>query len=791
MAFPSKPSTATISGSATATDDDYLIGTSGDDIITGGDGPTIAYIADGLDIMQGGAGDDQYIVNNTTGSDVIIEYANEGVDTVFSSVNYILPSEVENIVASMGAVTLTGNLKDNIIDGSNNGAVDTLVGLAGNDTYILDAGDKVIEGKAATAIVTSTTQYADTAGIDTISSADSVDIHFAINDPGQLVLGSADIKGQAFIENVILTGSSAVDITGNAKNNILTGNSAANAIIGNAGDDILNGGANADNLTGGVGNDIYIVDDIGDVVNETSLGTVALPLTPDGVNGTVDLVKSSVTYSIASAAAAGVENLTLTGIALINATGNTKVNILTGNSNNNTLIGGAGNDTLYGLQGNDTLNGGLGVDNMTGGRGDDTYIVDSSSDVVTELVNPSNVTANGTADHVKSSVTYLLTTPAAAGVEKLTLTGSGNVNATGNALPNFLVGNSGNNILNGGTGIDDLQGAGGNDTYYVDNTSDKVSDTAGTLDTVISSVDFNLAAGTITTTSGSDTNAENLTLTGSASNATGNASDNTIIGNAIANVIDGGAGADNMQGGAGNDSYFVDNTGDKVTDTLGTDTINTSVTFNMATAGSGVENLTVTNITTTNSINLTGNTLANTITGNAGDNIIIGGAGNDAISAGAGDDTITGGAGKDTITTGVGADTISFATGVADTVATATSVAGIDVYSLLDFATDKISLSVTVASVVAAAAGSNAISEATFITDMNTALTKGAIGTGFKVASADITAAIVTATTGGGGVTAGDEFLAVDLDSSGTFTATDFVIEITGFTGTLAIGSFI
>jgi len=86
-----------------------------------------------------------------------------------------------------------------------------------------------------------------------------------------------------------------------------------------------------------------------------------------------------------------------------------------------TLAGSALADTLVGGTGSDTLDGGIGDDSLTGGAGNDTYVVDSASDLVVE---------NGFegTDVVQSSVSYTLT----ANVEHLTLTGSADINATGN-----------------------------------------------------------------------------------------------------------------------------------------------------------------------------------------------------------------------------------------------------------------------------------------------------------------------------------------------------------------------
>ncbi|MFM6278987.1 MAG: calcium-binding protein, partial [Dolichospermum sp.] len=67
-----------------------------------------------------------------------------------------------------------------------------------------------------------------------------------------------------------------------------------------------------------------------------------------------------------------VENLTLTGAAAINGTGNAGNNVIIGNGANNILTGNAGNDTLNGGAGNDNLNGGDGNDLLLGGAGNDT-----------------------------------------------------------------------------------------------------------------------------------------------------------------------------------------------------------------------------------------------------------------------------------------------------------------------------------------------------------------------------------------------------------------------------------
>jgi trimeric autotransporter adhesin len=397
-------------------------------------------------------------------------------------------------------------------------------------------------------------------------------------------------------------------IRGKALRDILLGTALADQIYGLAGNDdlygglgndLLDGGTGADKLYGGGGNDTYVIDNIGDVVGEAA-------------NQGVDLVQSSVTHKLGL----NFENLTLTGVAAINGTGNTLVNILTGNAAANILDGGAGADKMY------------------GGLGNDTYIVDNAGDVVTELAN------QGT-DTVQSSVSHTLT----ANVENLTLTGTAAINGSGNSLANILTGNAAANILDGGAGADKMSGGLGNDTYVVDNAGDVVTELANQgTDLVKASITYALTA-----------NVENLTLLGSAAiNGTGNTLGNVITGNSAANILNGGTGADHLYGGAGNDIYIVDNIGDVVSEAAnqGIDLIQSSISI---TLGANVENLTLTGL---DNINGGGNDLDNTITGNAGSNTLNGGLGADRLFGGAGNDWISIGAGDILADGGTGYDTV-------------------------------------------------------------------------------------------------------------------------------------
>ena len=186
----------------------------------------------GIDTMSGFAGNDTYIVDNS--SDVVIEGNGRGTDNIRTSVSYVLKAGVSvetlqtqnpgtaivlSLTGNSFANTILGNKANNTINGG--GGADRMQGFTGNDLYFVDnAGDTVIEAAGG--------------GIDRVSS--SITLTFAAN-----------------VENLTLTGSSAINGTGNSLNNTIVGNAAANTLNSATGNDSLNGGAGNDILIGGPG----------------------------------------------------------------------------------------------------------------------------------------------------------------------------------------------------------------------------------------------------------------------------------------------------------------------------------------------------------------------------------------------------------------------------------------------------------------------------------------------------------------------------------------------------------
>ena len=260
-------------------------------------------------------------------------------------------------------------------------------------------------------------------------------------------------------------------------------------------------------------------------------------------------------------------------------------------------------------------------------------------------------------------------------------------------------GNDGNDWLDGGLGADLMRGGAGDDRYIVDNSGDKVEESAnalnGIFDAVVSSVTFLMPTGI-----------EQLLLSGSADiDAIGNDFDNTLTGNAGNNRLIGGGGSDSlydhdvfssadssgdndflfgdagddylsagwgndflfggegddylfggdghttMQGGTGDDSYFVTNRNNVISEQANAGNDSVTVAQGSYSLGKYLENLTL-----DDSKGITkgmGNALDNRITGSLGDNILIGGKGNDVLNGNVGNDILRGGDGDDQLLGGV------------------------------------------------------------------------------------------------------------------------------------------
>ncbi|NBB16180.1 hypothetical protein GVN21_12505 [Caulobacter sp. SLTY] len=332
-------------------------------------------------------------------------------------------------------------------------------------------------------------------------------------------------------------------------------------------------------------------------------------------------------------------------------TGGTGDDLLEGLDGADQLFASLGSDELIGGAGNDLLDGGGGADEMAGGTGNDTYVVDDIGDTITEL------TGQGT-ERVRASVTFTL----AAEVENLQLTGTDNINGTGNGLNNQIDGNSGDNTLSGGGGNDIIRGAAGLDALGGEDGADQLLGGDGNDELYGGDANDILQGGADSDTLYGGAGVDNLDggtgtdiLYGEAGadQLQGGDGDDQLFGGADNDVLRGGAGNDALSGGTGDDTYLVDDASDALVELAaeGNDIVRASVTW---TLGANLERLILEG---GSDLDGTGNALANQITGNAGANILDGADGVDILNGGLGNDTLIGGLGADTLTGGGGADT--------------------------------------------------------------------------------------------------------------------------------------
>jgi Ca2+-binding RTX toxin-like protein len=522
------------------TGNDRLFAFAGDDTLDGGDGSDLLDGGTGADTMSGGTGDDYYYVDNA--GDLVIENVGAGSDLVFASVNYALPDNVERLAAydasTTDSLTLIGNSLNNEIIGNNGADVldggsgqDLLRGAGGDDQYIVSLQGNVTIGDSPSGsnLTGLGSQYlnsdaADIVGETSTGGTDTIWVPFTGSESAHTWFDYTLIKGSTFAPGWVeqlgvydRSSTYAVNLQGDTLNNQIFGNDGAN---------MLDGWTGADVLKGYGGDDSYFVNDRNDSVLESA----------GGGNDTVYLTRylgenaggqNPSSYHLPD----NVERL----VALDSAT---YANGLSGNDLANEIVGNARANSL---SGGDR---GTAVDILRGGGGDDSYDLTfdpiyhtppAALDLVVEL-------AGGGYDTVNTTSSYTLPD----NVEAL----RGNGVLTGNDLDNAIHGaDATNDTLDGGTGADSLAGGGGDDTYYVDNVGDAVTELAGGgTDSVYTEISYTIGSNVERVFANPLTGTQPLDLSG-------NDGDNEIKGNDGANVIDGKYGTDVLYGLDGADTF--------------------------------------------------------------------------------------------------------------------------------------------------------------------------------------------------------------------------------------------
>ncbi|MBP2160298.1 MULTISPECIES: cadherin-like domain-containing protein [Asticcacaulis] len=578
---------------------DRLIGGALDDTLRGLGGDDRLEDAQGLNLMEGGAGDDRLYgvgtMSGGDGNDYITQVGEgrfdvsggEGNDTIGTAYSAYawhrgpVPSRLDGgagddyIFSFLDNVLVTGgDGNDTLMDSSNHV---TLEGGDGNDSISArdhadgGAGDDTISGIGYSTLIGGD-------GHDVLSMWEARSEAAVISDGVNVIvldkyrqeIVTSGIESIRFSDQTVTLSELGIGVrsAGTAGNDSLTGTAYTDSISGLGGDDTIEGGDGVDTLDGGDGADVI------------------------RGGGGFDQIK----------AGAGADW----------ADGGADSDMLDGDAGNDTLLGGAGGDTLYGMAGDDSLDGGDGndvvlannnygdrnlqTDTLNGGEGDDSLYSSSDNGFVYGGSGNDWISAGGdlidggdgndVISLVSNSDNSSPTVTGGAGDDLISVQGYYNyytlhVRASGDTGNDSLLGGAGSDALNGGVGDDSLFGASRWDT-----------------------------------------------LTGGDGNDT----------------LDGGADNDDMTGGVGDDVYFVDHAGDRTRELAGggNDTVVSTISWSLA---PDIEALILGG---TEDISGTGNGLHNAIEGNAGANALSGGNGNDTLTGGAGDDSLNGGTGSDT-----------------------------------------------------------------------------------------------------------------------------------------------
>ncbi len=362
--------------SATAFED--VVGTSGNDSLTGNNLVNRLTGGAGDDLLNGGLGDDRYLfdTNFALGSDVLNELPGAGIDalvftsgglgvnlnlgltalqTLNSRLKLVLGSDgdFEDILGSSGNDDLVGNASANrITPGPGN---DIVNGGFGNDRYVFDTDMQL-----------GADLLSDTDGIDGLVFSDGTLLPVTINLGIAASLQTLNVN----LSLTLSTDTAFEELTGTSGNDMLTGNSKANRIIGGPGNDILVGGA---------ANDRYVFDADEQQGSDTLSDSFGVDLL-DFINTSSRAITIDLGSTSPQNVASGFLTLTLASNAAFDGVRGGALNDkITGNGLSNILLGMGGNDTISGGGKRDLVFGGAGLDVLSGDDDDDLLIAGTTS----------------------------------------------------------------------------------------------------------------------------------------------------------------------------------------------------------------------------------------------------------------------------------------------------------------------------------------------------------------------------------------------------------------------------
>ena len=415
--------------------DDVLRGATGNETLSGGVGADHLWGYSGADSMNGGVGSDTYWFTTGDGSDTIADDSlNASTDAVilnnltFSSLTFGVLTN-DNLVIDIGtgadsltlqswlthtntyrvnkfvtsdktfglavandtATNLTGTSYDDYMKGG--AGNDTLTAGVGADSLYGGGGNDVLKYNATGAIYDGQTGDADTLTAASMTSA--VDI---------------SLYNSQFANIEYLQGSSLNDILrGTTLADTVEGGSGADQLWGNKGNDVLIGGVGADTYWFGVGDGSDTITDGGalnayDVVNLNGINFSQLSFArTTGASTNSDLtitVGGDATNTLVLANWGSYMGTTSTTNRIVNFVANDATfGLAIGTTSAESLFGSSLADYILGNDGGDTISGGAGSDSIYGQGGDDQIVYKSTAFLMdggdgTDTVNAASATAS-------------------------------------------------------------------------------------------------------------------------------------------------------------------------------------------------------------------------------------------------------------------------------------------------------------------------------------------------------------------------------------------------------------
>jgi Ca2+-binding RTX toxin-like protein len=366
---------------------DNLVGTAGNDQLTGNDqanllqggaGNDTLIATAGNDTLDGGAGVDVadfQALGTALGVGLTATVAGPGESVASIGANTITLRQIESLIATDFADTITGSAANDVIVGM--GGNDSLMGMAGNDTLVGGDGDDTLDGGEGD------DSLLGGAGTDSLFGGAGNDILVGGAGADRLDGGSgvnaASYAGSgALVIDLVNRANSTGDAAGDTYFGIqsIWGGDGADTLVAGAADD----GIRINSYRGGAGNDVFRAVDLATDSIDGGAGNDTLDLS-DRAGFTLDLGDSkyiSIETVTGGAGADTINASTLSSSVRLNGGGG--ADALTGGAGSDTLDGGEGADTLVGGEGDDSLIGGSGNDDLDGGSGDDTLVAGAGSD---------------------------------------------------------------------------------------------------------------------------------------------------------------------------------------------------------------------------------------------------------------------------------------------------------------------------------------------------------------------------------------------------------------------------